>query len=64
MKTHEELISEGYAEDWACECPFCHSWNCHEYLNIMVCFSCKRRERLSLVKRLRNKPKKTRRSLK
>ena len=40
MKTKEQLIKEGYPEDWDIECPFCHSHNCHRYKNKTVCFDC------------------------
>jgi len=47
MKTKEEIIQEGYAEDWASECSKCHSWNCHKYADgIIVCFDCKTKEKV------------------
>ena len=55
MKTREELVAEDYPEDWACECVFCGSWNCHEYADCVFCFDCKRREKHSVIKKLRKK---------
>lgn len=43
MKTKEEIIKEGYPEDWATECIYCKSYDCHSYKDVTVCFSCKRR---------------------
>lgn len=40
MKTQEEMKVMGFAEDWWCECPICHSWHCHQYLDQLFCFDC------------------------
>ena len=45
MKTQEEMVKEGYSEDWACECSSCHSWNCHRYKDHTICFDCINKEK-------------------
>lgn len=41
MKTKDEMIKQGYAEDWSCKCEKCGSYNCHEYADCILCFDCK-----------------------
>ena len=43
MKTKEEMIAMGYEADWASECPECHSWACHQYLDQLFCMDCKKK---------------------
>lgn len=40
MKTKEQIIAEGYAEDWATQCVSCKSYNCHAYKDVIICFDC------------------------
>jgi hypothetical protein len=40
MKTKEEILKEGYPEDWATQCSKCGSYYCHAYKDQIFCFDC------------------------
>jgi hypothetical protein len=42
MKTKEDMIKEGYPENWPTECEYCCSYDCHEYNDRTICFDCKK----------------------
>jgi len=44
MKSQQDMIDEGYDEDWPTKCPRCGSFNCHEYIDRLICFDCKYKE--------------------
>jgi hypothetical protein len=43
-KVKENLVADGYPEDWAIQCKKCSSWNCHKYTDMILCLDCKNKE--------------------
>ena len=43
MKTKEDMLSQGYEQGWATECPYCLSNDCHAYEDLTVCFECNKK---------------------